>query len=42
MAQLSLNQIRKTKIPVVSIMEQRKIAEFLMTIDQVIEIKRKR
>lgn len=41
MAQLSLNQIRKTKIPVVSIMEQRKIAEFLMTIDQVIEIKKK-
>ncbi|WP_158581231.1 restriction endonuclease subunit S [Blautia sp. TF12-12AT] len=40
MAQLSLSQIRETRIPVVSIMEQQKIAEFLMEMDRIIETKR--
>lgn len=37
MAQLSLAQIRDTNIPIVSFPEQQKIAEFLSTIDTVIE-----
>lgn len=37
MPQLSLNQIRKTTIPVVALPEQQKIADFLSTIDTVIE-----
>ena len=37
MPQLSLAQIRDTNIPVVSLPEQQKIAEFLSTIDTVIE-----
>ena len=40
MAQLSLSQIRETRIPVVSIMEQQKIAEFLMEMDRIIETKK--
>lgn len=37
MPQLSLAQIRDTNIPVVSLPEQQKIAEFLSTVDTVIE-----
>lgn len=37
MPQLSLAQIRDTDIPVVSLLEQQKIADFLSTIDTVIE-----
>ncbi|WP_461874417.1 restriction endonuclease subunit S [Fusicatenibacter sp.] len=40
MAQLNLSQVRETRIPVVSMMEQRKIAEFLMAVDRVIETRK--